>query len=162
MNGGRLDVRAAILIRGHPERYDARTLRLFAGSTIRVQLGGRWVGGLARLSYASMCLLYAWDADCITNLQNVRTTASPSAGASSRSRRSSWRHSSGELLLFNKQTKKSLPCIQRFTTIRVPPTHRDLDNPRNRVRQFGGFVLVLGGTFNVLGCTWGRFSTCFV
>jgi len=49
LNGGRLDVRALQLIRGDPERLDEKTLRLFAGSTVRVLLGGSFS--------ASWCIL---------------------------------------------------------------------------------------------------------
>jgi len=38
--GGRLDIRAVRLYRAPPERFQGGTLRVFAGSTIRVQLGG--------------------------------------------------------------------------------------------------------------------------
>jgi len=38
------------------------------------------------------------------------------------------------------------------------PTLRDLENPRNRVRTFGGFVLVLGGNVNLLGCIMYRWQ----
>lgn len=34
----------------------------------------------------------------------------------------------------------------------------DLDNPRNRIRTIGGFVLVLGGTLRLIGCIMYRFQ----
>jgi hypothetical protein len=95
LNGGRLDVRAVELIRADSERYDERTLKVYAGSTVRVLLGG---------SFAA-----------------------------------SW-------------------CIFTQPAQQLEAFLRDLDNPRNRVRMFGGFVLVLGGDLNILGCIMYRFQ----